>query len=345
MTIHNLQNVAIFASPLYGYYSSVAEAFSSNGCKVSVRVHGKYSRFIKLPILGIMLERIFKFIDTQLHFRYLMANIEKYDMILLFGYYLFSPQHIARIRKTSNTHIVFWAFDSIHNRFKKDGYEIISSCPIILCYNQEDESELNELGYFARFTPLAYDENVYFPLKPLTYDIDIYFIGALKSRVEFLNTYIREMKDSKVKFQIDGKLGLWYIFKNKQRYPFFFKYYTGEKKTSKQINKLYNSSRICLNIQPQQATSGFSIRTYEINGAGGLQLCNGNKMLLNSLYQGNVDYIYYQSIEELVNCSKTILENYENYRPVRESAHRKSLLAHTYNVRVGEILTFVNELS
>jgi spore maturation protein CgeB len=83
---------------------------------------------------------------------------------------------------------------------------------------------------------------------------------------------------------------------------------------------------------------------YEICGAGALQLTNGQKELLDSLFKIDTELLHFSSMEELIKQISYIISE-KNSPALHEIANRGFTRAqkdHTFNVRVGQLLKYVN---
>jgi len=306
--VSQLKSILMLANPFYGYFDSVRYGFQENDISCDVIVYKppnkilfKLFRWLKLDY-SILLNKQRKIIKN-----YVLNNFKKYDVVLLFGFYIYEKEDLKEIKDRTKLPIVFWLFDSFYNPNFSISNNYSEYIDYYFCYNEEDVLTLTRIGKAASFLPLAYDSRNYKILRNKELKYDIYFIGSLRPRIEFLNKYLEMIDDKNYKIRIDGYLTPVYTFFTRNKYKYFYKYYTGKKLNHKEINEIYNSTRICLNLQPSQATSGFSIRTYEILGSGGFQLTNGNKELIRKIFKDENKIVHFKDMNELVMITNKIL--------------------------------------
>ena len=339
--------IFIVSTPLYGYCSQVVNAFSSAGHACDAYAYGIPGRFLNRLFPFNRLYRKFFFFRENKKILRLFSGKGVYDTILFFGMCEMSLPQIDRLRKQGEANVIFWFLDSIYRH--KKFFSCLSACDFAFTYNLNDCKALQGKGIRNSFLPLFYDQSVYFPINIPEKEHDIFFIGALKSRIKYLNNLAKNIDKLHpgLRIRYYGQLSPIFILLNKNRYPAFFRHHINSSLSHIEINQMYNSSEICLNIQPAQATSALNIRTFEICGSGSLQFTDGNYDLLSSLFSPGTDLIYFSDLKDLVALICDFFEDKKlfDYTLVRNECRRNINGRHTINKRVERILEVVAELS
>jgi spore maturation protein CgeB len=187
---------------------------------------------------------------------------------------------------------------------------------------------------------MAYDQTYYFPIKDAIKEYDLYFVGALGRRLDFFETLLSRIEHLNLNIRIDGPMSFLKRMRLRSKYPLLYKHSTGRPANHVMINECYNKSKICLGIMPRQADSGFSTRTYEICGSGALQLTDGNKEVLESLFTIDREILHFNNMEELVGMIDQIIRHYEpgSYKSIANAGHLKALHYHTFETRIKQVL-------
>lgn len=126
-----------------------------------------------------------------------------------------------------------------------------------------------------------------------------------------------------------------------------------------EVNRLYNRSRVVLNIHQEQQKDGANPRTFEILGSGAWQVCDANPYIEKMFSavesscqrEQSQDYLnsaerrrdkseaqmgLFHSIDELFACIDEALLN--DKTAAAQQAREKMLQKHTFDVRMKEVL-------
>ena len=101
---------------------------------------------------------------------------------------------------------------------------------------------------------------------------------------------------------------------------------------------VFKKSRINLNISLRSIKSGIPLRAFDIMGNGGFLLSNYQEDFLENFTPG-VDFVYYESEEDLLQKIDYYLAHEEERRAIAKNGHDKVAKAHTYRDRVREMLS------
>jgi spore maturation protein CgeB len=334
--------IVLIGTPFHDYTNVLHKALIDIGID-TVKFHftKSFLQLNKIKLTRIIRNNIIHQYNLWLIGR-INREIYKYSgktILLLFGINYFSSEQLLAL-KNKGVKIVSWFIDSIyaHPQF----YTAAELSEIIITYNKEDKAFLKKKQLNAFFMPLMYDSTAYKKLDETAKDIDLYFIGSIKERLADLETILREFPKSKYKIIIDGTYSKKKI--DAKKYPNLIQYYRGAKLTSKRINKLYNNTKVCLNIQPKQATSALNIRTFEVWGAGCTQITNGNLEIIQELFPEDTTIIYRKNIKDFPLGIKDALKRFDSNALSNKFSKKTSTKKHDFNTRVSELLSIIKEV-
>lgn len=237
--------------------------------------------------------------------------------------------------------LALWAHDSAYH-FPWIA-EASHDYDLIYTYEPEDLDILSQ-NVEARFLPLAYDPSMYYTANVPPQDIlDICFVGAIRGsyprRTEILRRLARRLRTQRIEIWSDKTpwyspfrledlkiIGMQRDLKIRRHSP-----------DHSEINKLYNRSRICLNIHHDQARKAVNPRTFEILGSGGFMMTDRSLDGIPSFVEGR-DYVLYTNLDDLASKASSYLQDGETRLNIAMSGHSVAILSHTYSSRAATIL-------
>lgn len=105
---------------------------------------------------------------------------------------------------------------------------------------------------------------------------------------------------------------------------------------------VFKCSDINLNIALRSIVSGIPLRAFDIMGAGGF-LLTSYQPDMEFFFTAGEDYVYYESKEDLLQKIDYYLTHESERKEIAENAREKIAAAHTFEVRLREILDVVGE--
>ncbi|MBQ1527264.1 MAG: glycosyltransferase [Lachnospiraceae bacterium] len=114
----------------------------------------------------------------------------------------------------------------------------------------------------------------------------------------------------------------------------------GGVKTHTEMPKIFNISKINLNITIRPIESGLPLRIFDIMGSGGFVLTN-YQAEITDLFEPGKELEVYTDYEELVLKCRYYLEHEEERKRIAENGHRKVAEYYTYELRVMEMLKLI----
>ena len=105
----------------------------------------------------------------------------------------------------------------------------------------------------------------------------------------------------------------------------------------KDFAKAVKGAKINLNITLRSIVSGMPLRAFDIMGCGGFLLTNYQADFLD-YFVPDVDYVYFESKDDLVEKAGYYLEHDEERKKIAKSGYEKVKGQHNYYIRVKEML-------
>jgi spore maturation protein CgeB len=185
------------------------------------------------------------------------------------------------------------------------------------------------------YLPLAAEPAIFKPLEMTSYDTDVVFVGDSYGglpdghlRAEIL----RLLYEKGFKVKLYGPDSWSNLF---PAYPFLKDILVAGTVGPEELNRLYNSARIVLNVHHSQLKTGTNQRTFEMAASGAFQLADYRRAV-GELFGESV--VTFRSAEELIGKVKHFLDHEEERASLSMAAREKVLAGHTYAHRVRKLL-------
>ena len=193
------------------------------------------------------------------------------EILVAFAAYMLSP-HI--LNKMNACKKALWIYDAVDNIPMIENSLSYYDC--VYAFEQSDLPWIGKQAKRALFLPLCADERYYYPLEQKK-EYDLCFVGALSAeRREMIRKIARRFPDKKI-IACGKYLGNRDLAGHLKRYLSSDRFiFTNKNVSQKESNRLYASSRICLNVHKKQTKYGANMRTFELLAAGAFQLTDRN---------------------------------------------------------------------
>lgn len=265
------------------------------------------------------------------------------DLLLIVKGEVIKPRHLSVLKHTlRGTLFVNWIMDSPFR------YRNVSASAhlydFFFSFEPTDVERLKELNIRAFFLPLAFDPRFYRKVTIATcerqrYGCDISFVGARYPEREKVFQQLREFD---VKIWGPGWVPKpWDL-------DFYKLLFRGLPKRmldevwGMEVAKIYNASKICLNIHHPQSRQGLNMRTFEVLGAGGFQIVD-YKRALEGLFDVGEGLVCYRSIEELKDLLCYYLKRPAERERIAERGHVRAWREHTFETRMQSMLSCIEK--
>jgi spore maturation protein CgeB len=341
----NPGRILIAGHPFRGYTRMIFRAFQQCGLTASLL---EWEETEKNPLENLRYAVSREYIRKMDGIR-LRENSRKLESCILndsFDYVLVinGAKISAELRRyclQKDIKLIFWAYDGYRHFPWLE--EVNARFDMLYTYEPSDVKYYSDVGN-ARFLPMAYDAGLYFPIDDsLQKDVDLCFIGAINfNHYERIKT-LRELgRQERFKIEIwsDTISHLWPTRLIDLTIKLSGKNVKLLRKTldHDEINRIYNRSKIGLNIHHRQSQKALNPRTFEILGSGRLLITDRSLSMLDDFTVGR-DYLLYETSDDLIDIAGDILGGQDRISRIAESGHRNAKRGHTFLNRARSILT------
>lgn len=190
----------------------------------------------------------------------------------------------------------------------------------------------------VEYLPLAADPKRYKKIQLTTEErnsrnFDVCFVGVpYPNRVEILESL------HKFKLGVFGDGWGNYYLRRGKKIP---SYYRGPA-AGEEVLKLYNSSKIVLNIHDPESKEGLNTRTFDILAAGAFEIVD-HKKNLDIHFRNNSEIISYHDEKELNDLVSFYLKKPELSRNIADRGRMRVLQEHTWKNRIQNVVDRLSE--
>ncbi|MDD5259391.1 MAG: glycosyltransferase [bacterium] len=321
----------------YSWAWSCERALKSLGQDVRMFIYRDYLSKNRLHRLAQAKSRFIAGIDAWLMNKKLLAVCRNYqpDLVFVSKGELIFPDTLAAIKKLG-IRTVNWISD---DPFRYLADEVLPLYDLFFVYDPYFIEILGKKGAKnPLYLPLAFDEEIF---KTITltagekekFGSDLCFVG----------THDRQREEMLASLAGKFNLKIWGSGWKAARSESLRANAVDKFLSPVDINKVYNASKICLNIHHEQTRWGVNMRTFEATGSGCLLVTDNPRELRNMFVIGNEVAIYSDKDE-----TNSILERYLKNGTERQrlalNGQQRSRNHHTYAHRMQNILKTVEEL-
>ena len=257
--------------------------------------------------------------------------------------------------KQNNIPVFLYLYDSI--RWKDKGMEYIDYYTDIFSYEPSDSCVLINGNNYVKYIPLGCDENIYKYNSKREYLYDICFVGTLdKRRLELLDQVAEYAYNNKKRMIVYTSVQIKKIphlhllpkilirrLKYNLKYKYLMKYLVNEPIFGKDLAKLYNKSKICLNIHvgtELELHTGLNPRGFEILGCRSFELIDEGHLNYTLIKNGE-DIIEFSDNDDLLKKIKYYLKNDCERENIAKSGNEKILEYYTIDKTVEKIIEYI----
>ncbi len=321
----------------FDYGLTVAKAFEGVGhevkfCGYSIRNKG-FSGFLRYSLLGRLgykgqnADRL-KFIKET---KKIVSDFQPEGILVLRGtkkdfYSEIITDYKERFNKRPKTAI--WLLDEI--RQIQGGLTSLELFDKWFVIEPTDIAVLKEKwGINGEFLLTGYDSDYYRALnddeKSQEAISDISFVGTLGQKIRL--TYLEHLAEKAWKnnlklLVVTGRIKFPSI--RLKEYPYLQKYLSQGDCDHPRNNRIYNSSKVNLNIHTDHSIEAVNSRFLEIMASGGLQLVEPKEAQVLAGFEPGKDFLTYTGLEDLDAKLKFVFDNPEKAREIAISGHKKT---------------------
>lgn len=342
---------APFHSPSGPLGSYVKEAFTKMGYHVKTfdyRIVAYGFRgsnhiptgFVKRGLLRILRNRLIQQMNIKL-----IDDIKTFnpDIVLILKGEIIFPETIKKLKEISNNaKIVVWHLDSPFTVLTSTA-NIINSLPYYDVCFVFDPYYIPEMvrarAKRAEYLPLACDPDVHRSMDLTDEEKEIY-----GSDICFIGNYagINSRRDVILSDLTDFDLKIWGNNWHKAKTINLERCVVGKPVYGDEMVKIYNASKICINVHHDQSIIGVNMRTFEVPACGGFLLTD-RLPELPEFFELGQEVVCYEDVSDLRNKIKYYLNNAEEREEIAKRGQQKAQKEHTYVHRMEELIKILNE--
>jgi spore maturation protein CgeB len=268
---------------------------------------------------------------------------ENPDTLLVIKGTALLPETLRQIKRDfKSTRLILWMQDSI-TRYPLvlNGVEFYDH---VYVFEPSDIPGLESIGIQSSFLPPGYDPAIYKPerdrrdYRPTR---DLAFVGeARPDRLTVFKSVLKDFSSRTIPIQIDLFGPGWAPYGpelsslagSNIRLSVLS---TGLRPSD--VNRIYNDSKICLNLHHEQSKQGLNPRTFEIPGSGAVEVVD-NRPLLDKFFQPARELIAYESVTDLPEILAQLLSSPKDLDEIAHRGHERARSEHTYKNRLASVV-------
>ena len=202
-----------------------------------------------------------------------------------------------------------------------------------------EESDISFLAKYkiknVQYIPVGYNMN-YHKLKVKSIELDVSFMGSpFKNRLQILEAVaIKEVKKNwkqKIMGPFYSTKYFWKKFIFEHKYPNITRFLENGSVTSGEVNKLYNNSRICLNIHDTKHKS-LNPRSFDILAAGAFEIVDMRSGYVGDIQPGKA-LVEFKGIDDLLTKIEYYLANDEERETIAQYGYEHNIYSMEYSLR------------
>jgi len=339
------QRVLIIGPAFFGYNYSVKHAFDTLDFETKVlQYDGLIHPFNWQNALLNKISPSNKWLKEKCKRNFNLSAIQTFrsfspDLVFIYNGDILTSQTIIQFKEKSK--VAIWLLDGAN--LHPESTALAPFVDAYFCFERTDVEQMKTLNNHSYFLPQAYDPNIYYPIANCKKKIDVLFVGNLyfyPNRVRLLKSLAKQLK-GKYTFKVYGVYKP--IYKNPLKWLFREDrtIFLNKNISPKEVNLLYNQSKLCLNIHHNQTKEGANPKVFEICGSGAFQIVDNNPFIAETFPENSI--ATYKSKEECIEQILQLLHSDVSDQAVE--AHHTVLEKHTFIARIKEVLKIMGRQS
>ena len=257
-----------------------------------------------------------------------LAASTQIDIVLAITQAL-SEETLARIKQCGVRYCVAWWGDTPAN-FRKMGL-MAEGWDAIFMKDRSAVAKLRGIGLNAQFLCEAMNPVWHKPLAQQQCE-EIVIAGSLYDYRQFL---IRKLLRANVHVGVYGPPApLWSL-------PEVKAVHTGIYLVKEEKSRVFGRALACVNSSPANEWNSTNCRTFEIAGAGGLQLYE-YRPAIEECFEPGKELLVFRDFEELIDLIRRLQRSPHEFKRIRDAGCRRAQAEHTYKHRLEVILRIVS---
>lgn len=253
-----------------------------------------------------------------------------YDVLLAIKSDVVDPQLVIDERARGKRTVV-WLYDALGNTHHT--MESLSVFDVVASFSPSDVQRFSEAGWDARFVPLAADQRFVRPPSPVRSGPDVVFFGARYGQRQKMLSELHARGHSVLAYGRDwSRHPVDRIRTLTWRRPEFP---TARELSRADVSRVAGSALGVVNMH-NAGQDGFNLRTFEVPGAGGLQLTD--RADIDQFFEPNTEVIVYLDLDDVDQCLQRARRDPRWALEVREAGWRRTLDQHLFTHRVSALI-------
>jgi len=285
------------------------------------------------------------------------------DILLTTSVERLLPATLEQLRPRTSTKIVAWVIDCPEYLANFPGAAHLYDAVFVGSPEWRTKSRITGINIDAHYIPYGYNPDVYRPTEltdeeEARYGSDVVFVGARYNdretallQVSDLGLSIHGWRPDKLAGRIRRNLfGAPHIDGPDRAFGVHNCTYPRELDVlikggpvpPDTVNRIYNASRIALNIQHPQMKAGLNAKTFEIAGSGTFQLIN-RRGPIPQLFKLKEELVTYDTPQELRRLAEHFLKHADEREDIAGRAQLRARSRHTFAHRLREMLEVLRD--
>lgn len=328
------ERVLVIAPAFHGYGDSLADGLRARGHDVTVYPYDRFGSTaakVRNKVLYELPERVGLAAGTRRRARDLTQAAIRVlrehdpDVLLVVRGDLFTPDFWDAAR-SSRARVVLWLYDEIRRMQHEEA--TFRDVDTLVTYSPDDAADLNARGITTHCIPNAFDTRI--SVRPEPRD-EIVFVGArYPNREEAMVTLAR----AGVPVLAVGRTWSHHWIDRARTWELRRPDLPSLRDVPRdRAYGLMAGAAGSLNVHTDQ--DGFTMRTFEVCGVGGLQLIDRPDVA--PFYEPGEEIVVFEGPEEMIEMARRAVADREWSRRIGEAARRRTLAEHTFEHRAGAL--------
>jgi len=328
-----MKKVLLVGHEMYvGYFESLVAAFEYNHCSCRHFQHKNTSAkkvFETKGLRRIKNRLVIKSINNKI-----LREVDCYrpDYVFIIDGEILLEETIGELNKKSIT--ILWLIDGIDNVNIVN--RVLDKMQHVFVFEPAD---LNKI-HGSKYLPQCADSVLYKKVETkIKYDVS--FVGAgHEKRLSVLNEIALFCQEKGYTFGVFGQYKTFFrkpILERKKYFHLENSIEVNRKLTPDEVNEIFNSTRININIHHEQSKFGLNPRVFEIMASENFQLIDSQSELYRYFEEG-ISTATYKNMDDLKMKIRYYLENEKEREIIARNGHELVMQNHLYRNRMKTVL-------
>lgn len=329
--------VLLVSPRFHGYWRAIASALERHGVTVHTHVYDSRSMAgtlhhklaVELPQRAGSTSGVAHHGERMAHAAVAALRATDPDVVLTIKGDALGPAYWEEIGSRRGRSAL-WLYDEL----RRTRFDPVSlpDVDLLVSYSRLDVERLSAAGRHAEHLPLAFDHTTAF--RPRRRN-EVAFVGA---RYESRTRLLEHLHASGVPVRAYGRDWSRHLVDRLRTWDMRRPSVPSDRDLSRaEAYGVFAGASACINTHHDQ--DGFTMRTFEIPGAGGTQLID--RADVAEFYEPGSEVLVFDSADELVEVCQRVRREPRWSDAVADRARRRTLAHHTFDHRMADLLSFL----